>query len=171
MGEARAAAFAQLACAAEVLLATEIAVAARLRQPAAGVQQARPGGQPFVKGQGVAEVGPARVADGGEPAIQHLAQRTVGEGGQILRTPAQELQDIEVGRPDVHVGVDQPRHQGAAAEIHQLTGLRAGNGALRDLLDQAVRHQDLGAAHQLWSDAVEHGCVGEQDRVHCPSAV
>ncbi len=102
-------------------------MAAGLRQPAAGVQQTGARGQAVRQGQGVTDVRAAGVADGGEAAVQHLAQRPIGEGGQIFRAPAQQLQDVEVGGPDVHVGVDQPRHQGAPAEVDHLAGLGAAN--------------------------------------------
>ena len=81
----------------------------------------------------------------GFPAEAHLGKSL----REILGTPGDQLQHVEVSRPDVHMRVDQPRHQGPTADVDHIALGRPFYATLRDLLDEPVGDQHLGATPQF----------------------
>jgi hypothetical protein len=124
-------------------------MSAGLREIASRVQQTRPDRQPVAQRLRVADIGTARVAHGREPALQHLRQGSVGKGREILGASGDQLQHVEVGRPDVHMRVDQPRHQGSTTDVDQIALGRPSYPTLGHLLDEPVGDQHLGAAPEI----------------------
>ena len=110
----------------------------------------------------VAGIGAAGVADGGEAPHQHAAQLRRrprrGDGGE----------HVEVGIAlvdDVVVAVQQPRHQGAPAQIDD-RGVAGRDLPLLHLDDLPVTDQDLAARDELAPGRVEQGHVAKQVSAH-----
>jgi hypothetical protein len=67
--------------------------------------------------------------------------------------------------------VDQPRHQGPTADVDHIALGRPSYATLRDLLDEPVGDQHLGATPQFRPFAVEQRAVREKDRAHLVRAL
>ena len=142
--------------------AAKVGVPARLPQRLARHRQARPPDQPLGLRDPVARVAAAHVADRGKAPVEHLAE--------IARRPVRDiagvqlLQRREVGgrRGDVHMGVDQPRHQRVARGVdHQLGGV--GDGPLRHLGDAPVGDHHVHAPAQAVAHPVEQVGIVDAD--------
>ncbi len=121
-----------------------VAVTAGLAQRVPAEEQPRPGQQALGLGAGQAVIGAAHVAHGGEPAAQHRPHGPGGVRGDVGARSV--LQVPQLGREggDVHVPVDQTRHEVPAGDV-QLVGVRRGQiGA--DRRDRCVVHPDVGGA-------------------------
>jgi hypothetical protein len=140
-----------------------VAVPAGLRQRLAAEDQPGARQQAFLHRGGEAEVGPGNVPDGGEAAVEHAAQDAGGPGGDVGRRPSLQRREVGGHGGDVHVRVDQPRHQGhpAAVERDGVAGAdRPGRARLGDPV--ALHHHRL-PLDQLTGLGVQDGDVTQQD--------
>ena len=111
-------------------------------------------------------VGAARVPNGGEAPHQHRlhelagVRRHVGDGNVV------DGGEIEVGRLDVDVGIDEARQQGPAGEIDRpVRGVRR-DGSVGDLLDPVPLDEHVAPLAALGGLPVEDARVGEEDAGH-----
>jgi hypothetical protein len=70
--------------------------------------------------------------------------------------------EVDHGRDDVDVAVDEPGHQGAAAQVNDRSGAGL-KGALGHLADPSLRHPDACPGTGFAAAAVDQAGVGEQD--------
>ena len=154
-----------------------VPVAARLRQRTPGDEQPGTGVEP--RGHGLAQpvVGAAGVADGGEALGEALLDPPERPGhDQARRMDPVLLGGVALDGRDVHVGVDQPRHEGAAAEVQRRHAARERPDAAgrSHVPDGGALHHDRRALHGLAAGAVDQQRMGqEHDARHeasCPGA-
>ena len=141
-------------------------MAAGLADRATGDEQARPGEQPLLDRQLVAEIGAAGVADGGEAARQHGAE-PLGRmrGGERGRDVAGGVEaEADMARHDVDMAVDQAGHQGTAAEIDDPSP--RGIEAAVDGDDQAAVDQHVAATDQRARPRIEEAEIAQEKLRH-----
>ena len=135
--------------------AAAVAVPAGGAERLAGDEQPRPRQQPLVGRLLEAPVGAAGVAHAGEAAIEHGAHEHGGARRHQRQRHVLEPRDGDLGQHDMHVAVDQARHQRAPAAVDHV-GARRLDRLGRDLLDLLALDQQLVAAAQLVVLGVEH---------------
>jgi len=140
---------------------TPIAVATGRAERLAGDEQPRTGQQPLVACLLEAPIGAAGITHGRKAAIQHGAHQHGGARRHQRQRHVLEPRQRYLRQHDVHMAVDQSRHQRAATTI-DYAGVRRGDGPLRDLPDLVAFDQQLVAADQLVVLGVEHREVLEQ---------
>ena len=112
-----------------------------------------------------APVAAAGVAHRGEAAVEHGAQpcrRARGEQGQRQRL---HEADVDLAVDDVHVAVDQPRHQRAPAAVDDVS-LRRLDRLVAPFPDRLAFDQQLIAAAQLAERGLEQLEILEQQLGH-----
>ena len=107
------------------------------------------------------------IADGGEPAVEHVAHDARGLGGHQRRGLGLKAREIHLAEGDVAVAVDEPRHQGPAADI-ELDRARCGDRAVRDFTNALPLDQHIAALARLRRAAVHDVGVAEKKLVHPP---
>ncbi len=148
-----------------------VAVAARGADGAPGDEQARAGQEPALDRRLDAPVGPARVAHGGEAAVDHAAHQRRGARGHERERDVLEVPDVHLAQVHVHVAVDQPGHERAPAAVDH-RGARGHDRPVGDLADQLALDEHLAAAQQAVLGGVEQLHVAEEilgHRPHLPS--
>ena len=153
------------AAAVDIRAAPAVGVAARGPDRLAGDEQARADEMTLLDARLDAPITSARVAHRGEAAVEHGAQpccRARREQGQRHRL---HEADVDLAVDDVHVAVDQPRHQRAPAAIDDVLGL-APDRLVAALAHAIVLDQQLIAAAQLAVGGLEQLEVLEVDLGH-----
>ena len=102
----------------------QVGMAAGLRERLAAEYDARPAYEPLVDRRRQAVVGPADVADGGEPARQHSVEDAHGLCGDVVRRPLHHRAEVRGRGRDVDMGVDKTRHDRAPARVEHLGVVR-----------------------------------------------
>src|SRR5207237_2868197 len=100
-----------------LIAAPEIRVSAGLTDRHAGNEKPRRIHEPALGRDLGALIATAGVAHGGKAPHQHVARVDHRLGGQQRQRHALEQREIDLGQKDVNMGVDQARHQRAAAQI------------------------------------------------------
>ncbi len=141
-----------------------VAVAAGHRQDLARIQESRSAHQAVGDGLGERVVAPADVAHGGETAVERVAEHAHRVRGAIRRPHGLDFEHVHIARVRVHVRVDEPRHERAAADVEDRR-VAGGDRLVRDLADHAALDQDAHALGALGVVAVEEARVLEKQ--HC----
>ncbi len=140
-------------------------VAAGLRQGLAGIEHARPVDEPAGHRHGQPVIRAAGIAHGGEAALERAL-----EDAPCVQVDERLGHGVEGDPVDgrcqrVEVGVDQARHETAAAELDDARALRL-DRPVRDLLDPLAFNQDLQAIARLGARSVEDQAAAEQGQGH-----
>src|SRR5262245_51546449 len=135
----------------------------------AGDEQARPDQITLFDGGLDAPIAAARVAPGGEAAIEHGAQPDRRARGQQRQRHCLEKADIHLAMNDMHVAIDKARGERAAAAIDHF-GLPASNRAFAQLAHLRTLDQKLVAAACLPVSALEQPEILEKDWRHVSNA-
>ena len=123
-----------------VVSRTEVTMAAGLRDNTAAVKQPRHRTQQAIlDGQSQANVGSPDVAKRGEAAIEARSQKPRRKVRQIGHGRLHHPDDIQPGRINMNVGIDQPWHQDTAAAVDDLVIVR--REALGNLADTTAFHK------------------------------
>ena len=136
-----------------------------LAEGEAGDEEARPDEEAVLHRVRQPPVGPARVPDGREAPHQHRLHELPGAGGQVGDRHVVEGGDVQVRRLDVHVGVDETRHERPAGEV-DLPVRAHRNGPVGDLLDPIPFDEHVMILAALCRLAVEEACIGEEGAGH-----
>src|SRR5207249_3340721 len=97
--------------------AATVTVAARLRQPTTAEDQSRAFDEAFFNSSSKTKVTTGGITHGGKAALEHSAHDGARAGGKIQWRPLRDVTEVGASGGDVHVAIDQARHQHAAAEI------------------------------------------------------
>ena len=142
-----------------------VAMAARLRQALAGDDQPRAVDHALLDRHDESEIGAAAIANGGEAALQDRFHDPAGlqrnQRGRRQRVgPA-----VDRRRDDMHMAVDEARHQRLAAKVDPL-----GGGVVDRLFghlgDPTVDHEHVEAVEQLVAGGIEQPPAGEEGCAH-----
>jgi hypothetical protein len=140
-----------------------VAVPAGLRQRLAAEEHPGPGQQPLGDRGRDPKVGPGHVAHGREPPVQHPPQDPGCMRGQVGRRPRLDRRQVGGGRVHVHVGVDQPRHDGHAPGVEDGAVPRSCGPGRSDVHHPAILDHHHLAPGQRSGLRVEHGGVAHHD--------
>ena len=146
----------------------EVRVPAGLGEREAGDEEAGADEQAVLHRIRHPPVGPARVPHGREPPHQHRLHELAGVGGHVGDRNVVDGGEVEVGRLDVHVGVDEARHEGPAGEVDRPVRRARRDGPVGDLLDPLPLDENVVSLAALGRLPVEDARVGEQDAGHGP---
>ena len=151
--------------------APDVAEAAGDRQLGAGGAHARAGDLAGVDGVAddhvEARLGGRGAEDRGEALVEHHLGVLHGLQRVLLgRDVAQALQGRGIAEADMAVGLDEARHQGGAAAVHDMGAVaRQLLAGLGDLLDAVAFDQHL-AGIGLRARAIQDVDVGEERAAH-----
>src|SRR5262249_948511 len=149
-----------------------VAVAAGLRQHAAGHQHSWPGEETRADRFAQAVVCSARVANRREALHERLLDAPEGlRHDEARRIVAMLLRGVAVDRADVDVGVGQPGHEGPPLEVERLhlALQRSDLARAEHVLDALALDDDGGAVGGLLASAIDQERVGQDgDRHRAP---
>ena len=149
---------------ADVGAAVAVVVAAGRTDRAAGDEEARARDQARFDGGLGPPVGAAGIAHGGEAAIEHALQAPGGARHHQRQRHRLHAVDVDLAVMGMDVAVDQARHQGALAAIHDL-GLGRLDRLGRDFLDAVALDQHFVAATRLFPARIEQIEILEQEHL------
>jgi hypothetical protein len=137
-------------------------MAASLAERAPGDEEARPRDDPGFDRQRQRVVGAAGIAHRREAALEHGAQDRHGLERHDRIGQCRVGAEVEGRRDDMHVAVDQPRHQRASADIHDSRTVQ-GDGPFRNLADRAVLDDHVAALPPVRGLRIEDGGIAKDD--------
>ena len=146
----------------------EVGVPAGLGEGEAGDEKSRADEEAVLHRVRHPAVGAARVPDGGEAPHQHRLHELAGVRGHVGDRHVVDGGEVEVGRLDMHVRVDEARQEGPAGEVDPpVRGVRR-ERSVRDLLDPLPLDEHVVSLAALLRLPVEDARVGEEDAGHAP---
>jgi hypothetical protein len=175
--KARGAAVANFAttCHVDLVGPARIEMPAGVRDEPARMQQSRPAQQAGLQSGRETNIRASGISNGRKPAIQHPGKRSERERGNVRIASPHRLAEIKIRQPDVDVGIDQPRHQSAPAQVDDLALSRRLDRSAGHGLDPALCNKDLHAGVQLVVAVIHRGIHekyrGVRSQVPIPSGI
>ena len=123
--------------------------------------------QPVANSVGNAHVGAAHVAHRRKAALQAAVEEDCRKMRKVRDRRLRQARQVQAGGVNVHVSVDQPRHQHAAGAVNHLVGGADRNLALRNVLNASAGNHHVRIFNEFGGVAIENPCVAEDGAFPC----